>query len=114
MQCKYLRSALLTSLLFLSANSFAEKPNFVMPNGDAMSSATRIIFKEAEQPCGKVLSAEKADDKFIVAKCSNGETYLVSVMKNAPMKDGTRKDVPIAGKCSAIQKFIGYKVQGCN
>lgn len=114
MLCKKVKSALAILLSVTAATSFAEKPNFVMPAGDAMASANRIIFKEAEQRCGKVVSAEKADSKFIVAKCSNGETYLVSIMKNAPMKDGTRKDVPIAGKCSALEKFIGYKVQGCN
>ena len=109
-----MKTALQVLLLVFATNSFAEKTNFVMPSGDAMSAAKRIIFKEAEQPCGQVVGAEKADDKFIVAKCSNGETYLVSIMKNAPMKDGTKKDVPIAGKCSSIEKFIGYKVQGCN
>ena len=109
-----MKHLLLTFLLAISTNSFAEKANFVMPAGDAMSSATRIILKEAEQPCGKVLSAEKADGKFIVAKCSNGETYLVTIIKNAPMKDGTRKDVPIAGKCSAMEKLVGYTAQGCH
>jgi hypothetical protein len=101
-------------LLLISTSSLAQKADFVIPSGDTMSSAKRIIFKEAEQPCGKILTAEKADAKFIVAKCSNGEVYLVSILKNAPMKDGTKKDVPIAGKCSAIQQMIGYKVKGCN
>ena len=85
-----------------------------MPSGDVMSSAKRIIFKDVEQPCGKILTAEKADDKFIIAKCSNGEVYLVTIIKNAPMKDGTRKDVPIAGKCSAMEKFVGSKARACN
>jgi hypothetical protein len=47
----------------------------------------------------------------IYAKCSNGENYLVGVLKNAPMKDGTKKDVPIALKCSMAKDMFGIS---CN
>lgn len=75
--------------------------------GDAVAVAKDIIFNVAEQPCGKVISAKRGDKGIIIANCSNGEKYLVAIFKNAPMNDGSRKDVAVAMKCSIAMKMFG-------
>lgn len=98
-------------LLFISitsVNSYAQKAAIVgAPKGDTFSVAKKIIFVDAEQPCGRLLSATRDSKDFINAKCSNGEQYLVGVFKNAPMKNGSRQDVPVAMKCSLAKSMFG-------
>jgi hypothetical protein len=102
-----MKNRLALVLLFICINGFAQKTSFIGPEGDAQKVAQQIIFVDAEQPCGKIVSTKRVDNGVIYAKCSNGETYLVGVLKNAPMKDGSKKDVPIALKCSMAKAMLG-------
>jgi hypothetical protein len=102
-----MKNKLTLGLLLICSHVFAQKPIFIGPEGDSQKVAQQIIFVDAEQPCGKIVSTKRVDNGVIYAKCSNGETYLVGVLKNAPMKDGNKKDVPIALKCSMAKAMLG-------
>lgn len=98
------------AIFFLAAslcNSiYAQNAGFFPINGDAMTVAKRVILIDAEQPCGKVVSAKRDTKGFIIAVCSNNEKYIVAQAKNAPMKDGSRRDIPIALRCSKAKELL--------
>jgi len=94
----------LTAFLYSSANG--QGAGFAPINGDTMTIAKRVILVDAEQPCGKVVTANRDSKGYIIALCSNNEKYIVAQAKNAPMKDGTRKDVPIALRCSKAKELF--------
>jgi hypothetical protein len=102
-----MKKTLVVATLIICSSAFAQRPTFIGPEGDTQKVAQKIIFVDAEQPCGKIVSTKRVDNGVIYTKCSNGETYLVGVLKNAPMKDGTKKDVPIALKCSMAKDMFG-------
>lgn len=95
-------------IVITSITAYAQKASIVgAPKGDTLAVAKKIIFVDAEQPCGKLLSASRDSKDFINAKCSNGEHYLIGVFKNAPMKNGSTQDVPVAMKCSLAKSMFG-------
>lgn len=91
-------------MMFFSVN--AQNTGFFPINGDTMTVAKRVIFVDAEQPCGTITSAKRDSKNYIIAMCSNGEKYIVAQIKNAPMNDGSRKDVPIALRCSKAKEYF--------
>lgn len=96
-------------LAFLPSLALAQKVSFEPIRGDDMAVAKKVIFVDAEQPCGKVVSAKRDGKGMLTAACSNGEKYLVAMLKNAPMNDGTRKNVPIALKCSLAKSTFNIE-----
>ena len=100
-------------LPMFTTHSLAQNIKLEGPKGDVIEVAKRIIFVDAEQPCGKLLTATRTENNIILARCSNGERYIVGVVRNAPMKDGSRKDIPIAMKCSLSEKILGHSIKGC-
>ena len=96
----------LTTLL--CSSTYAQSTGFAPVNGDTMTVAKRVILVDAEQPCGKVVSAKRDAKGYIIAVCSNNEKYIVAQAKNAPMKDGTRMDVPIALRCSKAKEYFNF------
>ena len=103
-----MKYALCALIAITSFAAYAQKTAIVgAPKGDTLVVAKKIIFVDAEQPCGKLLSASRDSKDFINAKCSNGEQYLIGVFKNAPMKNGSIQDVPVAMKCSLAKSMFG-------
>jgi hypothetical protein len=74
--------------------------------GNDIAVAKHYIFTLAEQPCGKIVNAARDNKGFIMANCSNGEKYLIAILKDAPMANGTRSNVPVAMKCSLAKSMF--------
>ena len=105
-----MRKLILAISIFILGVLVAVTPAFALsvegpPAGDAVAIAKDIIFNVAEQPCGKVIKARRVDNGEIIAYCSNGEKYLIAIVKDAPTDDGRRKNFPVAIKCSAAIKI---------
>lgn len=64
------------------------------PPGDPKAIGLRVI-REAEHPCPKLITAARSSDGSLLARCSNGETYLVFSIRTA------NKTMDLAMKCSA-------------
>ncbi len=70
------------------------------PAGDADTVAMSVI-RDAEHPCGNVVTAERVADGSIKAVCTNGEDYRIMTV------DGVG---PVAMRCSAVREM---DISGC-
>lgn len=77
--------------LVASAQSYQVLP---APPGDAKTVALRVI-REAEHPCPKLTEAKRSADGSLLARCSNGEKYLVFSVRTVS------KTMDVAMWCSA-------------
>jgi hypothetical protein len=84
--------------LIAGAQSYQVLP---APPGDAKTVALDVI-REAEHPCPKLTDAKRSADGSLLARCSNGEKYLVFRLKT------NNKTIDVAMKCSAAAA-IGVK-----
>ena len=102
---RVLTNLLIFQLILFSSRAIAVE--IIAPEaGNDVAIAKHYIFTLAEQPCGKVTSAKRDSKGFVIANCSNGEKYLIAILKDAPMTNGTRANVPVAMKCSLAQSML--------
>lgn len=89
------------ALFFVSLVAVAQATMDPAPGGagEEKSVSTKII-RDAEHPCGKVVTATRNNDGTISAKCSNKEKYRIFTANNKP----------IAMRCSVASKL---GVSGC-
>lgn len=74
------------------------------PEGNPMEVAARVI-RSNEQPCPRVIKAERVFDKTIRATCSNQISYRISKLKTA---EG--KTIELSMNCQAARKL---GIDGC-